>query len=151
MILEIEDIIPTAMRYGMFSKSQFLDAVKAKAKTQAAISRTLGISEAAVSGMYGGKVPRDLTYDEAVKLADTYDIDPNKLTVAKLMPTLLVCMRYAPKEWTDRAVERLAQDILYGLEILQAGSSIDPSPDAIEVAGRAIADRHRNMRDDTSA
>lgn len=131
----------------MLNRTQLLQEAKAKAKSQAEISRALNISRSAVTGLFNGE--RDLSYDEAVKLSDTYDIDPNKLTAEKLIPVLRVCLRYAPKEWSDQTVERLAQEILYGLELLRFASPIDPSQDAIEVAARAIADRFRNRLSDT--
>lgn len=143
------------MQHGMFTKAQFLEAVKTVAKTQAEIAGVLGLSEAAVSLIYKnpseGK-PRQLSYDEAVKLADYYGIDPNKITAEKLIPVLRMCLRNPPAEWTDQAVRRFAEDLVYGLELLRFSSSIEPSQDAIDVAARAIADRDRRRRggEDTS-
>jgi transcriptional regulator with XRE-family HTH domain len=134
------------MRYGMLTKQQFLDEVKAKAASQAEIARTLNVSRAAVTGLYNGG--RDLSYNEAVKLADAYDVEPNKLTVEKLTPVLRICLRHAPKEWSDHSVERLSQEILYGLELLRFVSPMAPSPDAVEVAARAIAERFQSDSDE---
>lgn len=144
--LEIAYMDRDAMRYGMLTKPEFLEAVEAKAKTRAEIARALNVSRAAVTGLYNGG--RDLSYTEAVKLADMYDIDPNQLTVEKLTPVLRVCLRHAPKEWSDHSVVRLAQEILYGIELLRFASPMEPSEDAVEVAARAIADRFRNIPGD---
>lgn len=135
------------MRHGMFSRAKFLEAVKAVAKSQAEIACVLGISEAAVSLLYktDGK-PRQLSYEEAVKLADYYGIDPNAVTVEKLVPVLRMCLRNPPAEWSDHNVRRFAEDLVYGLELLRFSSSIEPSPDALDVAARALADRSRHRR-----
>lgn len=144
------------MHYGMLTKGQFLRAVKAAAKTQAEIAQVLGISEAAVSGLYKdpekGK-PRELSYNEAVKLADYFGIDPSKITAAKLIPVLKMCLRHPPEEWTDHNIAHLADNVVYGLELLQYSSSIEPSQDAIDVAARAITDRLRRKpgEEDTSS
>lgn len=145
--LEIAYMNSPAMRYGMLTKGEFLAAVEAKAKSRAEIARALNLSRPAITLMYKGG--RELTYSEAVKLADTYDIDPNKLTVEKLVPVLRVCLRYAPKEWTDQSVERLAQEMLYGLELLRFATPTEPNQQTLEVAARAIADRFQRKPGDT--
>lgn len=129
----------------MLSKADFLEAVIAKAK-KAVIARILNISPARVSEMYNGR--RDLSYDEAVKLAHALGIEQGQHVTAELLaPILNVCLRYAPREWMDRDVERLAQEIIYGLGLLQRVSPSHPSQDAIDVVGHAVADRIRNRPD----
>lgn len=140
--LEIAPIAKGAMHYGMLTKTQFLQEVESKASTRAEIAEVLGLSRPAVTGLYNGG--RDLSYAEAVKLADHYGIDPNKVSEEKLMPVLRICLRHAPAEWSDHSVARLAEEIVFGLELLRFASPIEPSEDAIEVAARAIADRFRD-------
>lgn len=144
--LEIASNMSFVMRYGMLTRQEFLAAIEAKAASRAEIARALGISPAAVTLIYGGQ--RKLSYDEAVKLADIYHIDPNQLTEDKLVPVLRICLRHAPKEWSDHSVGRLAQEILYGLELLRFVSPIGPSQETIEVAARAIADRFQSNSDE---
>lgn len=153
-ILKMASISAAAMQYGMLTRNQFLEAVRASAKSQAEIARVLNVSEPAVSLIFKhiaesdptkGK-PRDLSYDEAVKLSDYYGIDPNKLTVEKLIPVLRMCLASPPSEWSDRTVERFAEDLIFGIELLRTTSSIEPNPGMLEVASRALADRRRRRR-----
>lgn len=124
------------------SKADFLEQVERKAGSRAEIARVLGLAASRVTEMYKGQ--RDLSYDEAVKLAIAYGIEPSEIITAELlMPILRICLRYPPKEWTDQAVERLAEEVEYGLQLLRLVPSRPPSQDVLDVAAHAIAERFR--------
>jgi len=130
----------------MLSKASFLAEIEGKAASRAEIARVLGVAPPRITEMYKGK--RDLTYEEALKLSAAYGVDATEaVNAALLTPTLRVCLRHAPKEWTDQAVERLAQEIEYGLALLQRLTPSGPSQDAVEVAARAIAERFQHKPD----
>lgn len=129
-------------RESMLSTEQFLAEVEAAAKNRAEIARVLKLAPARVTELYKGD--RKLTYDEALALARAYNIEPVETVTADLLePILRVCLRYSPKEWQDRDVQRLAEGIEYGLQLLRRASPTKPSADVIEVAAHAIADRFR--------
>lgn len=124
-------------------KEAFLAEVERKAGSRSEIARVLGLSPSRVTEMYKGE--RGLSYDEAAKLAVTYGIEPAEVVTAELLqPILKICLRYPPKEWTDQAVERLSEEIEYGLQLLRLVPSRPPSPDVLEVAAHAIAVRFRD-------
>ena len=125
-------------------KADFLREVETRAKSRAEMARVLHVAPARITEMYKGE--RDLSYDEAVTLARHYGIeDELAVNAERLKPILEVCLRYAPKgDWTERDVQRLAEEIEYGLELLQSFAPEPPSQDALEVAGRAIAQRLRD-------
>lgn len=132
-------------REPMLSTEQFLAEVEAAANSRAEIARVLKLAPARVTELFKGE--RRLSYDEALELARAYNIEPVETVTADLLePILRVCLRYAPKEWQDRDVQRLAEGIEYGLQLLRRASPTKPSADVIEVAAHAIADRFRQTR-----
>lgn len=129
----------------MLPKGEFLQAVEAAAQSRAEIARTLGVPGSRVTELMQNK--RDLKYDEAVKLERAYQVS-GCANVAAMKRVLAVCLRHAPKGgWTDRDVERLAQEIEYGLSLLRSLETSSPSEDAQVMAERVIADRLRDTLD----
>ena len=132
----------------MFDRDQFLASVLEKAGTKAAMARALGQPTSRVQELFRepGQRQRALTMEDGVKLAGTFGLAIDELVSAeRLRPVLEVCLRYPPKGgWTGQAVERLAQEIEYGLALLRRTSTSQPSPDAIALAANVIADRLRD-------
>lgn len=134
---------PLAKRDEMMSKATFLAEIERKAGSRAEIARVLGIAPSRVTEMFKGA--RDLSYDEAVKLAVAYGVEPSEVvTVELLKPILQICLRYPPREWNDQAVQRLAEELEYGLQLLRNVPTKPPSQDVLDVAAHAIAARFRD-------
>lgn len=132
----------------MFDRDVFLAQVLEKAGTKAAMARVLDVPQSRITELYKpkGKRQRVLSMEEGVKLAEAFGLPIDQLVSAeRLRPVLEVCLRYPPKGgWTGQAVERLAQEIEYGLALLRRTSTSQPSPDAIALAANVIADRLRD-------
>lgn len=132
----------------VFDVQTFLAAVLGVARTQAAIGRVLGLPSSRVTEIYSGE--RQLKLVEAVKLAEEFGIPLHgpMISAETLLPILKVCLRSPPKGgWTDQALQRLSEEIEYGLGLLRVSAPQQPSQDALDVATRAIADRLRGRRD----
>ena len=135
----------------MFDSVEFLSRVLKKAGSQAAICRALDLPSSKVTLFFkpkGVNGHRRLTMEEGVKLAQVFDVPiDNRVSAERLAPVLRVVMRYAPKgALSETDVQRLAQEIAYGLELLQTIGTQHPSPDALDVAAHAIEDRFQDER-----
>jgi hypothetical protein len=107
----------------MRSADDLLEALKAKGVTHAAIAKVLGVTTNNATMLYNpakktGK-PRRLTYDEAVKLVEAFDLEEQSASDAVLPPLSV-------------PVARLV--VLYALS--KAG--VDPDPHAVEELARDI-------------
>lgn len=115
-----------------FDQEEFLARVLEKAGTKAKIGRILDYPSSRVAEMYKPNTTKRLTMKEGMALAEALDLWPAEpVSVESLSQVLRVALRYSPPEWTDQAVERLAQDVLIGLDMhryLRAGSSPPASP-----------------------
>jgi transcriptional regulator with XRE-family HTH domain len=127
-----------------FSVEAFLAAILAKAGSQAAIGRALDLPPSAVSLLFGGS--RKLTMEEGMKLSEIFGIPAaSKYSRKHVKPILAICLRNAPKTaWTDEAVERFAQDVEYGLNLLNGSSADAPRADVLHVVSQALAERRRD-------
>jgi len=134
----------------MFDKAAFLSAVLAKAGTPSAVGRTLNLESSRVAELYRADdnpaKPRGLKLQEAITLAEEYRVPLHSPMVSAetLKPILAVCLKHSKGTWSDRDVERLAQEIEYGLGLLPSTSLIRPSQDVLDVVTRAITDRLRD-------
>lgn len=106
---------------GVFDQEEFLARALAKAGTKAEIGRILGVPSSRVAEMYRPNTTFRLTMKQGMQLAEALDMSPGQaVNVDTLTPVLRVCLRHAPKEWTEQAVARLAQEIVFGLELQQS-------------------------------
>lgn len=130
---------------GVFDPDEFLAKVLRKAGSQAAMARALDKPTSRIAELFyeeGRPKKRRLLMAEGMALAEAFNMPPAKVSAEMLEPILRVCLRYAPKGgWSDRDVQRLAEAIEYGLELLGMTSANPPSQDAVEVAANAIARR----------
>jgi hypothetical protein len=113
----------------MFDRYAFLAKVLAKAPTRQAVLNTLGLPSSRSPELFNrnAKKPRGLSVEEAVTLSEAFGvpITGDVASVESLVPVLRVCLRYAPKEWSETAVQRLAEEIEFGLRLQQ---SVAPTP-----------------------
>ena len=124
-------------------RDEFLRRVEAKAKSRAEIARTLKLAPARITEMYKGE--RGLSYDEAVTLSRKYGIEDKSVSAERLTPVLGLLLRHQPPGgWTDRAAERLAQEIEYVLELLKGFDAKQASQDLLDLAERVVVDRLQN-------
>lgn len=127
----------------MLAKMALLERLESQAKSRAEMSRVLGIAASRVSEMFKGE--RDLSYEEARKLCQHYNVEMGQaLSVEALVPILAACLRTEPRsEWSDADVQRLAEEIQYGLQLMNTAGTNPPSQDVIGLAARVAADRLR--------
>lgn len=123
-----------------FDRYDFLDRVLAKAKTRQAVLDVLGLPSSRGPNLFNRdhKRPRRLWVEDAIKLSQAFDVPLAGAEVASaesLLPVLRVCLRHPPEEWTDQDVQRLAEEIEYGLRLKQA---FDTSPDDPARAAQAL-------------
>lgn len=128
----------------MLETRELLAKVEAKAASRAEIARVLGLAPPRITEMFKGE--RQLSYAEARKLCLHYKIEPaQQIRAAQLLPILTACFFAEPSaEWTESNLRRLAEEIEYGLELMNSGATSPPSQDAIRVAAQAAADRLRD-------
>lgn len=128
----------------MFSKTRFLAEVLAVAGSKAEMARTLKLPTPRIAEIFNGT--RKLSIEEGMALAERFNVSPfPKVNAAQLAPILEVCLRSHPKAgWTDTEVQRLAEEIEYGLMLLHSASPSVPSQDAIDLVVRVVADRLRD-------
>lgn len=123
----------------MLEKHEFLRIVEERAKNRAEIARTMKVAPPRVTELY--KDERDLSYDEAVRLSRKYKID-TAFSAEQLKPVLALVLRHVPPgELSDQDVQRLAQEIEYGLGLLQGFDAKQANRDVLDLAERVIADR----------
>lgn len=134
---------PNAHLLPMLEKRALLDRVESKAKSRAEMARVLGLSASRVTEMFKGE--RDLSYSEARTLCQHYKVDMGESVNAEtLAPILAACLRTEPRSsWSDSDVQRLAEEIEYGLALMNSAGSNPPSPDVIDLAARVVTDRLR--------
>lgn len=131
----------------VFDPDQFLASVLKKAGSQAEMARALDQPTSRIAELFReGKGKRRLTMADGVRLAEAFGIAIDEVVSAeRLKPVLEVCLRYPPKGgWSGQAVERLAQELEYGLRLLKRTSASAPSQDALAMAANVIADRLRD-------
>lgn len=128
----------------MLDKRALLAEVEALAGSRAEIGRVLNLPGSRITELFKGK--RELSYEEARKLCLHYHIGPGKRVSAKRLAALLkACLQpEQPQVWTDEAVARLAEEVEYGLSLLQSDGQHPISQDAVDLAARVASDRFRN-------
>jgi len=128
----------------MFNKAQFLADVLAKAGSKAAMARTLSLPTPRLAEIFNGK--RKLSVEEGMMLAETYGVPPfDKVNAEQLTPILAVCLKHPPKGgWSAAEVQRLAEEIEYGLTLMHSAMPNHPSQDAIDLVARVVGDRLRD-------
>jgi hypothetical protein len=134
----------SAIPSAMFDSREFLDRVLVKAGgVKAEIARALGIPAPRVSEFFkapkGRKQPRRLTLDEGMALSRAFNVPiDERISAERLLTVLRVVLRHTPKrELGEPDLERLAQEISSGLELLQALGTGQPNPEAPGAASSA--------------
>ncbi len=76
-------------------------------------------------------------------LAETYGVAPfEQINSGQLGPILEACLKSPPKGgWTAPEVQRLAEEIEYGLTLLRSTPPNHPSQDVIDLVARVVGDR----------
>jgi len=117
----------------MFDRYRFLNDVLAKAGTQAKVGKVLDIPSSRLSELFNpkSKKKRALKLEEAVELSERFGVPITgpAASAESLAPVLRVLLRYAPTEWTETDVQRLAEEIELGLKLRREIETTQPSPD----------------------
>lgn len=127
----LADFRESASYRAMFDRYRFLSEILEKAGgKQAEVGRVLGLPSSRLSELFNPEAakPRKLKLEEAVKLSEAFGvpITGHMASAESLLPVLKVCLRYAPKEWTEQELRRLSEEIELGLRLQQ---SLGPSQD----------------------
>lgn len=144
--------------FEMHSTREILDALKARGVQQTKIAEVLGIAQSNVSTLFNptkrtGK-PRDLSYDEGVKLIREFSLTVedegeapwiNEAWLARLLHALGPSLPTGGM--SEKAAESLAVALKHGLELLQGIGATDPTDREIGMAARATLSRFREAGD----
>lgn len=116
-----------------FDRYTFLERVLAKAKTKQAVLDALGLPSSRGTHMFtrGHARPRRLWVEEAIILSDKFDVPltGGSVSVEALKPVLAVALRGAPKDWQESDVQRLAEEVAFGLRLQQSFPPSSQTPD----------------------
>lgn len=125
----------------MFNKALFLADVLAAAGSKAEIARALKLPTPRISEIFNGT--RKLSIEEGMSLAQRFSVAPFPRTnAAHLTPLLEVCLlNHSKGGWTYAEMQRCAEEIEYGLALLNSTSPAGPSQDAIDLVVRVVAER----------
>lgn len=118
-----------------FDRYTFLERVLAKAKTQKAVLDALGLPSSRGPNMFkrDHERPRRLWVEEAIKLAEKFDVPltGGAVSADALKPVLAVALRGAPTDWQESDVQRLAEEVAFGLRLQQSFQPSSQTPDRI--------------------
>lgn len=123
-----------AIAAGMvFDRYAFLERVLARAGTKQAVLDALGLPSSRGPNMFtrGHERPRRLWVEEAVTLSEKFDVplaDAN-VSADALTPVLAVALRGAPSEWQASDVQRLAEEVSFGLRLQKTFQPSSQTPD----------------------
>lgn len=133
-----------------FDRYTFLDRVLAKARTQRAVLDTLGLPSSRGPNLFrrGHERPRRLWVEDAVKLSEKFDVPltaPN-VSADVLKPVLAVALRGAPTDWQESDVQRLAEELAFGLRLQQEYQPSSQTPDHRAPDASAAGERSPDKR-----
>ena len=117
----------------VFDRYSFLERVLEKARTKQAVLDVLGLPSSRGPNMFnrGHERPRRLWVEEAVKLSEAFDVPLTGATVSadELTPVLSVALRGVPTDWQESDVQRLAEEVAFGLRLQQSYPPSSQTPD----------------------
>lgn len=107
-----------------FDRYAFLERVLEKARTRQAVLDVLGLPSSRGPNMFnrGHERQRRLWVEEAVKLSEQFGVPLGGANVSadELTPVLAVALRGAPTDWQESDVQRLAEEVAFGLRLQQS-------------------------------
>jgi transcriptional regulator with XRE-family HTH domain len=142
----------------MLTADEILRALRERKITQKRVAEVLGVEQPNAAALWAKKrKPRQLGYDEGLKLIEVFGLDPGQQEAPRpapsaraMIPILSAVLRRAPKgDLSDRDVRRLAEALEYGLGLATVDPANEATLDALAVAARAAADRFREERPST--
>lgn len=116
----------------VFDRYNFLASVLRKARTRQAVLDVLSLPSSRGPELFNrdNKKPRGLSVEEAIMLSQAFGVPlgGESVSVEQLLPVLQVCLRHAPPSWTERDVQRLAGEIVFGLRFQRSFGEDQHSP-----------------------
>lgn len=135
------DAIRANAPFMVFDRYSFLERVLEKAPTRQAVLDALGLPSSRGPHMFnrGHERPRRLWVEEAVALSERFDVPltGSSVSAADLTPVLTVALRGAPTEWQESDVQRLAEEVAFGLRLQRSFAPSSQTPDQPVPGGRA--------------
>lgn len=134
----------------VFDRYSFLERVLEKSGTRQAVLDLLGLPSSRGPSMFnrGHKLPRRLWVEEAVALSERFDVplSGSSVSAEDLIPVLSVALRGAPTEWQESDVQRLAEEVAFGLRLQQSFAPSSQTPDRPVGGGHAKEIRSPDKR-----
>lgn len=126
----------------MFDKQRFLADVLSAAGSKSAMARALGLPPARIFEVF--KDERKLSIEEGMLLAERFGIEPFVSFSAEALTCVLeVVLRDLPKKLDRPALQMIAEEIEYGLTLLNSAHTKTPTPETLDLVARVLADRRR--------
>lgn len=138
-------------RLMVFDRYQFLERVLEKAPTRQAVLDVLGLPSSRGPNMFnrGHDRPRRLWVEEAVKLSEKFDVPltGGSVSAEDLTPVLSVALRGAPTDWQESDVQRLAEEVAFGLRLQQSFPPSLQTPDrpATDAGEEGASPRYKSV------